>query len=338
MCKLYKFLLPKQNKFFTPTSLKATSDKLSRLGLPKFVILLTLYMDRYKKLAIVTAVVLLTALGTYTATRQYFKGQVKVLYSLDEKKNNLAIIDLIDNAEKYVYFAVYTFTRDDIADALIAAKNRGVTVEGITDLGQSQEDFQKPTIKKLTDAKILVETQKHTSGIMHIKAVVTDRGYASGSYNWTQSATVANDEVLEIGTGGYLHDRYLEIIKRVLADNAGSYATVEPAVSGSEVSQSSEDESLKNYSYTEAGAHIGENAIVTGPVVKVYTSSKNTTFFDYCLNYKSCGFSVVVFSSDKNKFSNLSQYQGKTVSIKGKIQSYQGQAEIILSSPDQIVK
>ncbi len=54
---------------------------------------------------------------------------------------------------------------------------------------------------------------------MHIKAVVTDRAYALGSYNWTDSATVANDELLEVGTDPYWRARYFEILKKVLIVN-----------------------------------------------------------------------------------------------------------------------
>ena len=54
---------------------------------------------------------------------------------------------------------------------------------------------------------------------MHIKAVVTDKGYASGSYNWTGSATKVNDEVLEVGTNRYLHDEYYKILKKILLAN-----------------------------------------------------------------------------------------------------------------------
>jgi phosphatidylserine/phosphatidylglycerophosphate/cardiolipin synthase-like enzyme len=54
---------------------------------------------------------------------------------------------------------------------------------------------------------------------MHIKSIVTDNAYAIGSYNWTDSATYSNDELLEIGFDSTLHDRYLEIIKKILIIN-----------------------------------------------------------------------------------------------------------------------
>lgn len=89
--------------------------------------------------------------------------------------------------------------------------------------------------------------------------------------------------------------------------------------------------------YTQAANFVGESKTVRGQVVKVYYSAKSdTTFLDFCSNYQGCPFSSVVFSSDKNKFGNINQYEGKTVEITGLIKTYKGSAEIILNNPGQI--
>lgn len=148
-----------------------------------------------------------------------FTSRFTVLYSLDKKQNDQAIVQLIDGANRYAYFAVYTFTKENIADALIRAKRRGVDVEGITDLEQSQLSDEAVILDKLRAVGIPVETQKHSQGIMHMKALVTENAYAIGSYNWTWPATNVNDEILEIGTDENLRGQYLAIIKKVLAAN-----------------------------------------------------------------------------------------------------------------------
>ena len=146
-------------------------------------------------------------------------GETAVRYSLDTKQNDHAIIQLIDDANQYAYFAVYTFTKTNIADALVRAKRRGVDVQGVTDREQSQTPEEAAVIQKLRAAGIPVETQKHIDGIMHIKALVTDRAYAVGSYNWTWSATNVNDEILEIGNDENTRGQYLKVINKVLAEN-----------------------------------------------------------------------------------------------------------------------
>ena len=142
-----------------------------------------------------------------------------ILYSLDKKQNDQALVDAIDKAQTYVYFAIYEFTKENIADALISAKERGLDVEGIMDADQSQDGAQADIVGKLKAAGIPVEFQKHPKGIMHMKLLVTDNAYALGSYNWTESATTLNDEILEIGTAEPLREEYLDVMKRVLAAN-----------------------------------------------------------------------------------------------------------------------
>jgi len=90
------------------------------------------------------------------------------------------------------------------------------------------------------------------------------------------------------------------------------------------------------YDYTEAPNHIGEYASIRGKVVKVYASRKGTIFFDYDYDYRNAPFSAVIFASSSYKFNNPYQYEGQTITITGLIKTYQGRAEIILNSPDQI--
>jgi len=251
-------------------------------------------------------------------------SQTKVFYSLDKRENDQEVIKVIDDANTYVYFAIYTFTKTDIADALVRAKARGLVVEGITDTIQSASAYQKPILAKLAAAGIPMETQKHTDGIMHIKAVVTDNAYALGSYNWTDSATVANDEILEVGTNDILRKEYLDIIKKVISVNAG---TTSASVAG---------QPPVSINYLDASNYIGQNATVSGAPVKIYSSTSGTVFFDYCINYKSCPFSVVIFADDAKKFANILSYQNTNISVTGLLKSYNGHAEIAVTDPSQI--
>jgi phosphatidylserine/phosphatidylglycerophosphate/cardiolipin synthase-like enzyme len=150
--------------------------------------------------------------------RSNYDGQIRVLYSLDRKENDEELVRLIDNADQYLYFAIYYFSKHDIADALIRAKKRGVVVWGIMDR-EGSFAANKTILAELRAAGITIETQKHPEGIMHMKVLVTDKAYASGSYNWTTAATMVNDEVLEIGTNESVRQQYLAIVKKVLLAN-----------------------------------------------------------------------------------------------------------------------
>lgn len=138
------------------------------------------------------------------------------LYYSHEKQLNLEVIRIIDEANTFVYFAVYSFTRNDIRDALIRAKKRGLVVRGIMDREQLERlKNQQEVFKGLTEAGIPVATQDH-SALMHIKAVVTENAFASGSFNWTSNATNLNDEFLELGKEEKLRKQYEEVLLRVL--------------------------------------------------------------------------------------------------------------------------
>src|SRR3989344_6916779 len=144
-------------------------------------------------------------------------GTTRVIYSLDKQQTDKELIALIDAAKKHIYFAIYTFALPSIADALVAAKRRGVAVYGVVDSGQAASSYSAPIMKQLVSAGIPVVAEKHATGngIMHIKALVTENAYAIGSYNWTKSATTINDEIVEIGTDSGLRQTYENILKRL---------------------------------------------------------------------------------------------------------------------------
>ncbi len=142
--------------------------------------------------------------------------EISVYYNHDHELNN-EIIQLTRDADKFVYFSVYTFTREDIKDALLAAKYRGLTVTGLTDKDQYNSlDAQKKLIDELKSSDIPVYVQNH-SGIMHTKVIVTDKGYASGSYNWTTAATNINDEVLEVGHDEKIRQKFQDILEEMFS-------------------------------------------------------------------------------------------------------------------------
>lgn len=118
----------------------------------------------------------------------------------------------------------------------------------------------------------------------------------------------------------------------------GNSTTVPSPSSTTLTPQPTQDRVGSVIDYTQAPNYIGKNALVKGTIVRVNTSRKGTVFFDYCSDYKSCPFTAVVFSSNSSNFNNLSSYEGKTLTIKGFIKTYQGRAEIILDNQNQIVK
>jgi phosphatidylserine/phosphatidylglycerophosphate/cardiolipin synthase-like enzyme len=161
-------------------------------------------------------ILLISVCGQFYYSYKYLPAhQVQVFYNRDIEANE-KVKDVIYNAEKFVYFAIYTFTKSDIKDALIGAKHRGLEVRGVVDREQTENiEQQKEIVAELQAAGIEVSEHTH-SALMHIKTIVSDKSYASGSYNWTANATTSNDEVLEVGTDEGIRRQYERVVLEVL--------------------------------------------------------------------------------------------------------------------------
>jgi phosphatidylserine/phosphatidylglycerophosphate/cardiolipin synthase-like enzyme len=168
-----------------------------------------------EKIYVAIIVVLIALCAQFYYSYRYLPKQERSIdvYYNQEHQLNREIISVIQEADRFVYFAVYTFTRQDIKDALLAAKYRGLEVKGVMDRKQNAElESQTKIFRELKEAGIPIFEQDHT-GIMHLKTVVTDKAYASGSYNWTASATTLNDEVLEVGHDPDIRSQYLSVLE-----------------------------------------------------------------------------------------------------------------------------
>lgn len=117
-------------------------------------------------------------------------------YFCPEDECSKKVIEKINSANKSIYVAMYSFAMGDIADALIAAHNRGVEVKVIFDYSQSKMDYSVD--EKLSDAGIEIK-RSDGSGLMHNKFCIVDEGVViGGSFNYSVNADENNDENLLI--------------------------------------------------------------------------------------------------------------------------------------------
>jgi phosphatidylserine/phosphatidylglycerophosphate/cardiolipin synthase-like enzyme len=114
------------------------------------------------------------------------------------KDGNLdkTLIKEMNTAQKNLNVAIYSLTKEDIANAIIDAKKRGVDVKVITDKKESQSKSEKAILDKLKSDGIPIKINSH-SGLMHLKlSIIDDKTACGGSYNYTSNATKENDENL----------------------------------------------------------------------------------------------------------------------------------------------
>ena len=88
--------------------------------------------------------------------------------------------------------------------------------------------------------------------------------------------------------------------------------------------------------FAEARRHLGKTQCVTGTVMQVKEGNNGVTFLDFCENYETCPFTVVVFQGDLRRVGDVRQLTGRAVEIKGTVEEYDGRAEIILRHPQQL--
>ena len=102
------------------------------------------------------------------------------------------ILDEIDKATTSIHMQVYSFTSKPIADALIRAKERGVTVVVIADKSQRKEKYTKIHHLKRAGIMVYIDTKP---AISHSKIITIDRtSVLTGSYNFSNAAENRNAE------------------------------------------------------------------------------------------------------------------------------------------------
>jgi phosphatidylserine/phosphatidylglycerophosphate/cardiolipin synthase-like enzyme len=114
------------------------------------------------------------------------------------------ILRAIAQAKKEVLVAVYAFTSEEIAQALVQAHRRGVSVQVVLDRdfdrsnGSSKGSFlERQGIRVRRVSGLKPQAVDKGGGLMHQKFAVMDGSVVlTGSYNWTTAADKFNYENL----------------------------------------------------------------------------------------------------------------------------------------------
>ncbi len=103
---------------------------------------------------------------------------------------NREILEELESAESSIRFALLTFTKDDLAEAMIQKVQSGLEVRGII---ENINDNGSEYIKILNAGVNVVDHVP--SAILHHKyAILDDETVITGSHNWSNAADQQNDE------------------------------------------------------------------------------------------------------------------------------------------------
>lgn len=107
-----------------------------------------------------------------------------------------ALIDVVSSANESVHVAIYSFTRQDLADAIITKNNASLDVFVVMDKSQAAGVYSID--EYLVDNRVNVTIKSGSNGgIMHNKIVVVDgKVVCTGSVNYSIGGFEKNDENL----------------------------------------------------------------------------------------------------------------------------------------------
>lgn len=127
------------------------------------------------------------------------------------------LIELIAQEQDSMKIAVFLFTNGNIAQALVDAKKRGITIELVTDASCLQDKFNKIAMLREAGIKICVYKPESTALLgnrMHHKYIIFGKNKEGkswlwfGSFNLTKSADLYNQEGVILLDNGRLIDQF----------------------------------------------------------------------------------------------------------------------------------
>ena len=127
--------------------------------------------------------------------RVTINGTPMDVYFSPDDNVQASFVELINNAQKSIYFMAFSFTADEIGEAVRARAEEGVTVSGVMETEQVKSNIGTE-FDPFSQAKLDV-FRDGNAGLMHHKVMIIDESIVIfGSYNFTNSAETKNDENL----------------------------------------------------------------------------------------------------------------------------------------------
>jgi len=149
--------------------------------------------------------------------------RVEVYFSPSDQTTS-RIIQALSTANSNIFFGLFSFTRDDIREQLIASKTAGVIVRGMIDQQSSE-------LSTLQSAGIDAMQAGHSvvTGLFHHKYCIVDPFsdasdplVITGSHNWSTAAEADNDENTLIIHSGIVARQYAQEFSKRYKESGGS--------------------------------------------------------------------------------------------------------------------
>jgi phosphatidylserine/phosphatidylglycerophosphate/cardiolipin synthase-like enzyme len=126
----------------------------------------------------------------------------------------IPVLEILNNAEESIYFMAFSFTTDEFGEAIRLKAENGLTVAGVmedqqvrSNIGTEYDPFKQAGLDVFIDG---IEGQMH-----HKTMIIDERIVITGSYNFSRSAEIRNDENLIVIYSEEIADFYLQEFQRV---------------------------------------------------------------------------------------------------------------------------
>jgi phosphatidylserine/phosphatidylglycerophosphate/cardiolipin synthase-like enzyme len=140
---------------------------------------------------------------------------VQVLFGSEDKAMP-DLVDLVDGAQQSVRFMAFSFTRDDLGDAMLSRAEAGLNVQGIFEARGSETEFSE--LPRLFCAGLAVRQDGNPRAMHHKVIIIDGQKVVTGSFNFSNNAEESNDENLVIIADPNLAAQYLQEFERRWAE------------------------------------------------------------------------------------------------------------------------
>ena len=148
--------------------------------------------------------------------KKYYKPKPVICecYFFPNPSNEQRVVNMFRTCKKTLDIAIFTFTRDSIAQAILEAHQRGVKIRCIGDDGNSK--VKGSDVRLLASIGIPCKTDNNLRFHMHNKMAIIDNSVVlTGSFNWTNQAVNKNQDNILFIEDKNIANQYTEYFNKI---------------------------------------------------------------------------------------------------------------------------
>jgi phosphatidylserine/phosphatidylglycerophosphate/cardiolipin synthase-like enzyme len=142
-------------------------------------------------------------------------ARLEIYFSPDDGTAD-RLVELVQGAQDSIYFLAYSFTLDELAEALVERGQAGVRVAGVMEASQVESNTGSD-YERFVAAGLDVRLDGNPRNMHHKVLIIDEQVVVTGSYNFSLSAETRNDENTLVIFDPEVTDMYLEEFRQVYA-------------------------------------------------------------------------------------------------------------------------